>query len=82
MLKPYKDAAKNTELRKAVRTIHTKSISVSWKYCSVDEKILDIMHWLNITNYAFAKRVWEIISADGEHDQLATRLYGFNQYMA
>ena len=82
MLKPYKDPIKNNELRQAVRAINSRNISVSWKYCSVDEKILDIMKWLNTTNYAFARRVWEIISADGEHDQIAMKLYGFNQHTA
>ncbi len=82
MLKPYKDPIKNNELRQAVRAINARNISVSWKYCSVDEKILDIMKWLNTTNYAFARRVWEIISADGEHDQIAMKLYGFNQHTA
>lgn len=82
MLKPYKDPIKNNELRQAVRAINSRNISVSWKYCSVDEKILDIMKWLNTTNYAFARRVWEIISADGEHDRIAMKLYGFNQHTA
>ena len=81
-MKPYKTIDKNVEVMEAVKTAKeyfAMHPSVSRKYLSNDEFMLDMAHICN-ASYGVAKRVAWFVRADGARDAEALKEWGFNQY--
>ena len=73
---------KNIEVMEAVKTAKEYFAiypSVSRKYLSNDEFMLDVAHICN-TSYGIAKRVTWFVRADGARDAEALKEWGFNQH--
>ena len=63
MIALWKCENKNKQLRDIIAKVRISQRPTYWKYCSVEEKTLDIMKWYNCS-LAMAKKVVWIICGD------------------
>ena len=83
-MKPYKTEKMNNKVREAVHYAHNwlvKHPSISRKYLSKDEFIMDIANLCNVT-YNMAERITWIVRADAYCDEQAIKIWGFNKHTA
>ena len=83
-MKPYKTDEYNIIVRQSVRKMIdycNSHISCTRKHLSNKEFALDVSHICNIP-YSIAKKVTWIVRADGERDQNALKIWGFNKHTA
>lgn len=80
-MKKYKNEDKNNMVRKIVREYNKNPFGLRHKYCTNDEWEYDLMNRFNIS-HGMAVKVREIVRADGYHDNMAMKVWGFNKHTA
>ena len=83
-MKPYKTEKMNNKVREAVRYAYNwlvKHPSISRKYLSKDEFVVDMANLCDVT-YSMAERITWIVRSDGYRDEEALRIWGFNKHTA
>lgn len=83
-MKAYKTEEMNLLLRENVRKCEdylNEHLSCSRKYLSNDEFALDMCHICDCS-YGMGKKITWIVRADGERDQQAMKVFGFNRHTA
>ena len=63
MIKLWKGENKNKQLREIIAKERVTNHSYQWKYCSREEKAMDISRWYNCS-YAMAEKVVWILCGD------------------
>ena len=83
-MKPYKNAAKNEKLRKAVKKFRAEwNAGKRWgmSHMGRPEFTDALMSACGVTHGMAAKACW-ILRGDGERDILAEKIFGWNKHTA